>query len=127
MSIGELAAQFGLGTHVLRHWEAEGLLTPRRQAGGRRRYEPADRVRVTTILLAKEAGLSLEQIRRLFADTGNLPARRALLREHHARLAARVASLQASMAVLEHALACAADDLATCPDFQAAVAAHTPG
>jgi hypothetical protein len=28
MTIGELAARFGLATHVLRHWEAMGLLTP---------------------------------------------------------------------------------------------------
>ncbi|WP_443137105.1 helix-turn-helix domain-containing protein [Kribbella sp. CCNWLW197] len=26
--IGVLAARFGLATHVLRHWEDEGLLTP---------------------------------------------------------------------------------------------------
>ncbi len=27
-TIGELAARFGLATHVLRHWEDVGLLTP---------------------------------------------------------------------------------------------------
>ena len=27
-SIGELAERFGLETHVLRHWESEGLLEP---------------------------------------------------------------------------------------------------
>lgn len=31
-AIGELAARFGLSTHVLRHWEAVGLLAP---LGGR--------------------------------------------------------------------------------------------
>ncbi|MEU1481969.1 MerR family DNA-binding transcriptional regulator [Streptomyces sp. NPDC005760] len=28
MSIGALAARFGLATHVLRHWESMGLLHP---------------------------------------------------------------------------------------------------
>ena len=38
MTIGELAARFGLATHVLRHWEAMGLLTPAARVNGRRRY-----------------------------------------------------------------------------------------
>ena len=29
-TIGELAARFGLATHVLRHWEDMGLLSPAR-------------------------------------------------------------------------------------------------
>jgi DNA-binding transcriptional MerR regulator len=42
MSIGALAARFGLATHVLRHWESMGLLHPVRDAGGRRRYGADD-------------------------------------------------------------------------------------
>ncbi|WP_416071592.1 MerR family transcriptional regulator [Streptomyces sp. ME02-8801-2C] len=33
MSIGALAARFGLATHVLRHGESMGLLHPVRDAG----------------------------------------------------------------------------------------------
>lgn len=55
-SIGEVAARFGLPTHVLRHWEAEGLLTPAR-AGDRRRYTDADLYRVAAILISKGGGL----------------------------------------------------------------------
>ena len=47
-SIGEVAARFGLPTHVLRYWEAEGLLTPAR-ACDRRRYTDADLHRVAAI------------------------------------------------------------------------------
>ncbi|WP_228829630.1 MerR family transcriptional regulator [Nocardia beijingensis] len=48
ISIGELAARFGLATHVLRHWEDVGLLAPRRDGAGsapvsrRRRGERGD-------------------------------------------------------------------------------------
>ncbi|MEV4460634.1 MerR family DNA-binding transcriptional regulator [Microbispora sp. NPDC049633] len=35
IGIGEAAARFGLATHVLRHWEYVGLLTPSRVAGDR--------------------------------------------------------------------------------------------
>jgi hypothetical protein len=37
LTIGELAARFGLATHVLRHWETKGLLSPARRVAGRRR------------------------------------------------------------------------------------------
>ena len=125
-SIGELAGRFDLETHVLRHWEDVGLLDPRRRANGRRRYGPADEARIAMILLAKDAGLGLDQIRLLFAATADRPARRALYREHHDRLAERIAALQASLSVLEHAMGCDAEDITTCPDFQAKVAARLP-
>lgn len=126
MSIGTLADRFGLATHVLRHWEDVGLLTPRRQANGRRRYGRADEARIAMILLAKDAGLGLDRIRLLFAATDDRSARRALYREHHDRLAERIASLRTSLAVLEHAMGCEAEDISACPDFQAAVAARIP-
>ena len=62
MDIGEIAGHFGLATHVLRHWETIGLLSPVRASGGRRRYDRFDLYRVASILLAKEAGLTQEQI-----------------------------------------------------------------
>lgn len=126
MSIGTLADRFGLATHVLRHWEDVGLLDPRRQANGRRRYGPADEARIAMVLLAKDAGLGLDQIRLLFAATADRSARRALYREHHDRLAERIAALQASLSVLEHAMGCDAEDITACPDFQAEVAARIP-
>lgn len=33
MHIGEIAGHFGLPTHVLRHWETIGLLSPARASG----------------------------------------------------------------------------------------------
>ncbi|MEU7915795.1 MerR family transcriptional regulator [Microbispora bryophytorum] len=49
IGIGEAAARFGLATHVLRHWESVGLLTPARVAGDRRRYGPGDLFRVAVL------------------------------------------------------------------------------
>lgn len=51
--IGELAARFGLATHVLRHWEDEGLLLTAARVGGRRRYDDAQVARVVMILRGK--------------------------------------------------------------------------
>ena len=67
MTIGEIAARFGLAPHVLRHWESMGLLAPARAEGHRRRHRPDDLYRVGVILLAKEAGLNLTGIREIIA------------------------------------------------------------
>lgn len=58
-SVGDLAVRFGLETHVLRHWEAMGLLSPARDGAGRRRYGSDDAFRVATIIRSKAAGMSL--------------------------------------------------------------------
>lgn len=121
LTIGALAARFGLATHVLRHWEAMGLLTPARAAGGRRRYGEVDGYRVAMILRAKEAGLGLAEIRRLLA-TVDPAERRQVLVEQRAALAERIARAQASLELLDCALDCEHDDIATCPHFQAVLA-----
>ncbi|MDT0345167.1 MerR family transcriptional regulator [Streptomyces litchfieldiae] len=85
MSIGALAARFGLATHVLRHWESMGLLHPERDAGGRRRYGADDLTRVAIILVSKEAGLGLDTIRSLSA-TVDRATRHTILRHEAEQL-----------------------------------------
>ncbi|MFC7615236.1 MerR family transcriptional regulator [Actinokineospora soli] len=121
MTIGELAARFGLAPHVLRHWEAMGLLAPARSAGGRRVYDEGHVTAVAVIQLGKDSGLSLEQIGTLLSLPG---ARRELLAEHRAALRARIEALRASLALLDHAVECPAEDFRTCPDFAAKVDAY---
>ncbi|MDN5385096.1 MULTISPECIES: MerR family transcriptional regulator [Streptomyces] len=120
MSIGELAAHFGLATHVLRHWEARGLLAPARDAAGRRRYRTADLTRVAVVLRAKEAGLSLDAIRSL-TGVSDAEERRSLLREEAEALRSRIAAAQASLALVECALGCEHEDITQCAHFQRAV------
>ncbi|TDC21002.1 MerR family transcriptional regulator [Streptomyces sp. 8K308] len=114
LSIGAAAGRFGLATHVLRHWESAGLLAPRRDAGGRRRYGPADLDRVAAILRAKRAGLPLDRIRELLDGTGPA-ARRAALERQRGELLGRIAEARASLALVECALGCPHDDPADCP------------
>lgn len=114
-SIGELAAEFGLATHVLRHWETRGLLHPTRDAAGRRHYGADDRNRVAVIVRGKQAGASLEVLAEILA--ADPPRRRALLEEHHARLEDRIASLRDAQRLSRHALECEHGDFVTCPNF----------
>ncbi|WP_043732345.1 MerR family transcriptional regulator [Nocardia asiatica] len=122
MSIGELAARFGLATHVLRHWEDAGLLAPRRDGAGRRRYHPADAETVAMILLGKQVGLSLDELAALFAEAADRIARRELLRAHRDRLAHRIARDTAALSTISHALDCDAEDFRECPHFRTKVA-----
>jgi len=115
-SVGEAAARFGLETHVLRHWEDVGLLLPARDLAGRRRYGRDDVVRIAVIVRSKAAGMSLDQIAMLL-DSG-APDRHRILQEHIADLDRRMAEMQQAKEMAEHAYACRAHDVATCPGFR---------
>jgi DNA-binding transcriptional MerR regulator len=121
LSVGAAAARFGLAPHVLRHWEAVGLLAPARDPAGRRRYGAADLVRIAVVLRAKEAGLPLDTIRLLTA-TADPARRREVIRDKAAALRARIAAARASVDLLECALACDHEDITRCPHFQRVVA-----
>ncbi|QES03959.1 MerR family transcriptional regulator [Streptomyces venezuelae] len=120
MVIGALAERFGLATHVLRHWETMGLLTPARDAAGRRRYRITDLTRVAAILRAKDAGLSLDTIRSL-TTTADAVQRRNILRAEAEALRSRIAAAQASLDLIECALGCDHEDVTQCAHFQQAV------
>jgi len=64
-TITELASEFGITTRTIRHYEDEGLLSPRRE-GQNRLFSPRDRVRLKLALRGKRLGFSLAEIRELF-------------------------------------------------------------
>jgi MerR family copper efflux transcriptional regulator len=121
MTIGELAARFDLAPHVLRHWEAMGLLSPAARVNGRRRYGQEHVARVAMILGGKSGGLSLEQLRDLL-DARSPADRRELLERHHAELERRIHRIERSKAMIEHALSCDEHDFTQCPNFKRLVA-----
>lgn len=115
-SVGAAAERFDLETHVLRHWEDVGLLLPDRDSAGRRRYGRDDVVRIAVIIRSKAAGMSLEQIGVLLDSEA--PDRHRILQEHIAELDRRMAEMQHAKEMAEHAYACRAHDVATCPGFR---------
>jgi DNA-binding transcriptional MerR regulator len=121
LGIGALAARFGLATHVLRHWEAMGLLHPGRDTAGRRRYGPDDLTRVATILILKEAGLDLSTIRSLSA-TVDRATRHEILRPAAEELRSRIAAAQASLELIEGGLNCEHEDVTQCPAYRRRIA-----
>jgi DNA-binding transcriptional MerR regulator len=63
-TVGELADDLGVTTRTLRHYEAEGLVTPRR-AGQNRVYTARDRARLRLILRGRRFGMSLAECREI--------------------------------------------------------------
>jgi DNA-binding transcriptional MerR regulator len=82
-SISELAEEFEISARTLRFYEAEGLISPRRE-GQRRIYSRRDYVRLKLILRGKRLGLSLaesQEIIDLYDREGGTRAQAELLRE----------------------------------------------
>ncbi|WP_116999356.1 MerR family DNA-binding transcriptional regulator [Desertimonas flava] len=62
-TIGELAAEAGVGVETIRFYERQGILPePPRSASGYRRYGDVDRWRLAFILRGKALGFSLRDI-----------------------------------------------------------------
>ncbi|MGW6422116.1 MerR family transcriptional regulator [Nocardia sp. NPDC055053] len=122
-TIGAAAAHFGLPTHVLRHWEDCGLLTPERDSAGRRRYRDTDLDTIAMIVLGKKAGLSLDDLGILFTRAPDRATRQQVLQAHRTRLTDQLARTRAALDAVTHVLDCDAEDFRTCPHFLDQIAA----
>jgi MerR family transcriptional regulator, thiopeptide resistance regulator len=67
LPIDEVVRRTGLTSRALRFYEAKGLVAPLRTASGRRIFGQAELARLHHIVVLKSAGLSLSQMRSLFA------------------------------------------------------------
>ena len=72
LTIGEMAAQFGVSLRTLRFYEDRKLLRPRRE-GTTRIYGPGDGLRLQMILKGKQLGFTLTEISELIGarDAGD--------------------------------------------------------
>jgi MerR family redox-sensitive transcriptional activator SoxR len=78
LSIGEVARQAGLAPSALRYYERAGLLPAPPRVARQRRYDPRILGRVRIILLARDAGFTLDEIRIFLSgfSSGSTPAKR---------------------------------------------------
>lgn len=63
-TVGELADDLGVTTRTLRHYEAEGLVSPQR-IGANRVYSVRDRARLRLILRGRRFGMTLAECREI--------------------------------------------------------------
>lgn len=71
-TIGEMARQLGVKTHILRYWEEQfPTLQPLKRAGGRRHYRPSDVTLLTAIhRLLNTDGYTIKGARNYLAGGG---------------------------------------------------------
>ncbi len=118
MAIGEVARRAGVRTSTLRYYESIGLLPEPGRVSGRRRYEAGVFDRLFLIRVGRAAGLSLEDVRKLFTgfpDEASASERwRALAAERLPDLEALIARASAMRDRLVALSACDCDDLDEC-------------
>ncbi len=118
MSIGEVGERAGLAPSAIRYYERIGLLPKPARRGGKRRYEPSVLEWLSLIALAREAGFTMQEIRRLMTgfSPGTPPAARwkELATRKLAEVDAMVARAERMRAVLKVALDCGCFRLEDC-------------
>jgi MerR family redox-sensitive transcriptional activator SoxR len=113
MRIGELARATGLAPSAIRFYEEEGLLPAARRLSGRRVFDDTALTHLTVVQLAKDAGFTLAEIRRLVNEFGKNRWRSLAERKlGEVRLAA--ARLQTMAQLLEKLLRCECPDVDFC-------------
>ncbi|MFG1616028.1 MerR family transcriptional regulator [Nonomuraea wenchangensis] len=128
LTIGELASRTGVATSALRYWETLGLLPASARASGQRRYPPSAVGLVGVVLLLRDAGFTLREVKAfLAARTAAGDDWRELYQRKLAELDQRIARAQAARTAVAHGLACPHEDIFECPNFAGGVSALLAG
>ncbi|MFI6387108.1 MerR family transcriptional regulator [Nonomuraea sp. NPDC050540] len=128
LTIGELASRTGVATSALRYWEELGVLPAPARVSGQRRYPPSTVGLVGVVLLLRDVGSTLREIKAFIASrspTGD--GWRELYQRKLTELDQRIARAQVARTAIAHGLACPHADLFECPNFAAGVAALLSG
>ncbi len=132
LSIGYVAARTGLAVSAIRYYEAEGLVHPGRDGGGRRVFERGDIRRLSFVVIAQKLGFSLGDVR---SALDSLPQARNPTRADWTRLArgfrdeidARIEGLSALRDNLDGCIGCGCLSLDRCAIYNAGDVAATHG
>jgi MerR family transcriptional regulator, redox-sensitive transcriptional activator SoxR len=118
LSIGEVARQAGVRASALRYYESVGLLLPPQRVAGRRVYDAASLDALRVIHLAKDAGFTVAEIRRLFHGFDSATAASARWQSLATRklhdITALIARARRMQQVLEGLLSCECTELEEC-------------
>jgi len=120
MNIGEAARRSGVSAKMIRHYETQGLVEPRRLTNGYRDYVEADLAVLRFIRHARALAFPLEDVRKLLAlwrdrNRASADVRRIAL-AHVEALESKAQAMQAMAASLRHLAAhCHGDARPDCP------------
>jgi DNA-binding transcriptional MerR regulator len=110
MRIKEVSELYGLSEDTLRYYERIGLIPPvNRTESGIRDYGEIDVKRVEFIKCMRRAGLPVEVLIKYISlyqqGEETIDARKEILKEQREKLAARMAEMQKTLALLDHKIA----------------------
>lgn len=119
LSIGALARRTGLSVSAIRFYESRGLVSASRGAGNQRRFARADIRRLSFALIAQQLGLTIAEIGAALATLpqGQAPTAsdwQAIGAQIQAVLAAKIALLQKTQALLGGCIGCGCLSLDRC-------------
>jgi DNA-binding transcriptional MerR regulator len=128
LTIGELANRTGVATSALRYWEEFGLLPATVRVSGQRRYPQSAVELVGVILLLRDVGFTLRELKELIAVRSSaIDGWRELAQRKLTELDQWIAQAQAARTAIAHALACSHEDILACPNFASVIAARLAG
>ncbi|SFK89620.1 redox-sensitive transcriptional activator SoxR [Geodermatophilus ruber] len=119
LTIGQVAERSGMAASALRYYEAQGLITASRTAGGARRFPRSVLRRLAFIRAAQNVGLALPEIREALAalPDGRTPSARdwaRLSEAWRARLDEQIAALVQLRDGLSSCIGCGCLSLTRC-------------
>lgn len=118
LPIGTMAERYGVPATTLRYWEQIGVLPAQERAAGQRRYDLDAVRRIKFIRMAKQAGLSLDDIKALLAGhvdhSPTFTDWAAVARDQLAAIDRRIADLTHLKATIEECLACGCQHARRC-------------
>lgn len=127
MDISEVAKRCGVPASTLRYYEEKGLIRSIGRRGLRRLFAPEVIERLALISMGSLAGLSLDEIARMFAPDGRPRIDRKLLASKADEIEATIAKLTTMRDGLRHAAACPHPSHMECPTFQRLLRAAMKG
>ncbi|WP_422747345.1 MerR family transcriptional regulator [Micromonospora sp. WMMD1219] len=116
LRIGEAAERLGVSAHLLRHWEAIGVITPYRTASGARRYDQGLLDALSIALKCQHAGMPLSAIARLL--NGQRRERKHLVAQQRDAINRQRVHLERIVNFLDHVLECSHPVVRECPACQ---------
>jgi DNA-binding transcriptional MerR regulator len=114
--IGEVAERAGLATSAIRYYEELGLIRAISRQAGRRLFEESTANRLRAISAVREAGFSLEEIRRLLdSQSEGTEEWPSMVEAKIEDLRSRISRLQTIEATLRDSLQCGCPAWDECP------------
>ena len=106
VGVSEAGALVGLAPSTLRYYETVGLVSPSRDAGGRRVYSTFDLRRLVFLTRMRVSGMGMRELKRYVdlveAGSDTIDERRAIMLAQQDRIRTRIAELELALHVTSY-------------------------